>query len=146
MVYTGIVQPGVNSKSSVFEGIFMNYSIGQFSQMMNLSVHTLRYYEQLKLILPNRKVNGHRFYSEDDAAWIQFIKRLKDTGMPIKEIQKYANLRAKGDKTLGERMEMLKQHRTILTERINAMQEHLTNLDDKINYYSKEIKKKHLSK
>ena len=29
--------------------------------------------------------------------WLQFIKRLKDTGMPIKEIQKYAQLRAKGD-------------------------------------------------
>ena len=34
-----------------------------------------------------------------------FIKRLKETGMPIKEIKKYAVLRAKGDDTLSERME-----------------------------------------
>lgn len=38
-------------------------------------------------------------------------ERLKDTGMPIKEIRHYAELRAAGDSTLSERMEMLVQHR-----------------------------------
>jgi len=72
----------------------------------------------------------------------RFIKRLKDTGMPIKEIQKYARLRAKGDGTLKERMEMLVQHRAALTKEIAAMQEHLVKLDDKIRFYREEIRKK----
>ena len=46
-------------------------------------------------------------YSDKDLTWIAFIKRLKDTGMPIKEIRHYAELRADGDPTLSERMEML---------------------------------------
>ncbi len=119
----------------------MNFSIGEFSAITGLSIHTLRYYEKEKLIIPARKDNGRRCYSENDVNWIQFIKRLKDTNMPIKEIQKYAELRGKGDSTLIERMEMLTKHRIILKEEIATLQEHLENLNDKIEYYQVEINK-----
>lgn len=119
----------------------MNYSIGEFSKIAGLSIYTLRYYEQEKLIVPARKENGQRCYSENDIAWIQFIKRLKDTRMPIKEIQKYAQLRAKGNFTMPQRMEMLIEHRTALKNQIAQLQEHLENLDDKIGYYRVEINK-----
>lgn len=121
----------------------MGYAIGEFSSIIGISIHTLRYYEKESLIIPERKENGRRCYSDSDVAWIQFIKRLKDTDMPIKEIQKYARLRAKGDSTLDERMEMLIQHRAVLKMEIAAMQEHLDKLDDKISYYKTEINRKH---
>lgn len=117
----------------------MSYSIGEFSLLTKLSIDTLRYYEHEKLILPKRKENGRRCYSEKDINWIQFIKRLKDTGMPIKEIQKYAMLRAAGNCTLNERMEMLINHRIDLKNKISKLQEHLENLDDKIEFYQTEI-------
>lgn len=120
----------------------MRYTIGEFSSMTGISIYTLRYYEKENLIMPERKENGRRYYSDGDISWMQFIKRLKNTGMPIKEIQQYAQLRAKGDSTLEERMEMLIQHRTVLKEEITAMQENLENLDDKINYYKTEIGKR----
>lgn len=122
----------------------MGYAIGEFSSITGISIYTLRYYEKESLIIPKRRENGRRLYSDADISWIQFIKRLKDTGMPIKGIQKYALLRAKGDRTLKERMEMLIQHREVLKDEIAVMQENLTNLDDKIVYYQLEIKKKHL--
>ncbi|GHV83677.1 MerR family transcriptional regulator [Spirochaetia bacterium] len=117
----------------------MEYSIGEFSRLTCLGIHTLRYYEQENLILPNRKSNGHRCYSENDVTWIQFIKRLKDTKMPIKAIQKYAKLRADGDPTRLERMEMLIKHRGILKNEIKNLQEHLNKLDNKIQFYKAEI-------
>lgn len=122
----------------------MNYSIGEFSAITGISIYTLRYYEKEKLIIPNRHSNGRRAYSDDDLKWIQFIKRLKDTCMPLKKIKKYAELRAIGDTTLEERMEMLIQHRVVLMENIANMQEHLGNLNVKIDYYHKEIDKKSL--
>ena len=88
----------------------MEYSIGEFSRLTNLGIHTLRYYEHENLITPKRNSSNRRCYSDKDLAWIEFIKRLKDTGMPIKEIQCYAELRAKGDITLNERMEIKKRH------------------------------------
>ena len=74
----------------------MDYSIGEFSKVTGLGIHTLRYYEHENLIIPLRNASNRRRYSEKDIAWIAFIKRLKATGMPIKEIKKYAVLRAKG--------------------------------------------------
>ncbi|MCI8948175.1 MAG: MerR family DNA-binding protein [Lachnospiraceae bacterium] len=52
------------------------------------------------------------------------IKHLKDIGMPIKEIRRYAKLRADGEPTLSERMEMLVQHRQALNKQITQLQEH----------------------
>lgn len=117
----------------------MDYSIGEFSSTVGLSIYTLRYYEQEKLIVPARKGNDQRCYSEQDVTWIRFIKRLKDTGMPIKEIRKYAELRAEGNETMMQRMEMLIEHQNNLKQKIEKLQEHLENLDDKIDYYKAEI-------
>ncbi len=117
----------------------MDYSIGEFSKATGLGIHTLRYYEHENLIIPLRNSSNRRRYSEKDIAWIAFIKRLKATGMPIKEIKKYAALRANGDATLSERMEMLMQHRQSLNERIRQLQEHEAMLDEKIAFYRQEI-------
>ena len=119
----------------------MDYSIGEFSKVTGLGIHTLRYYEHGSLIIPLRNASNRRRYSEKDIAWIAFIKRLKATGMPIKEIKKYAALRAEGDDTLSERMEMLVQHRKSLNEQIRQLQEHEAKLDEKISFYQQEIKK-----
>lgn len=119
--------------------IFMNYSIGEFSQLTNLGIHTLRYYEHENLIMPERNSSNRRRYSDKDIEWIDFIKRLKDTGMPIKEIKYYAELRALGDPTLNARMKMLIQHRENLNEKIKLLQEHRDKLDEKIKFYQKEI-------
>lgn len=117
----------------------MDYSIGEFSKVTGLGIHALRYYEHENLIIPLRNASNRRRYSEKDIAWIAFIKRLKATGMPIKEIKKYAVLRAKGDVTLSERMEMLIQHRQSLNEQISRLQEHEAMLDEKIAFYRQEI-------
>ena len=119
----------------------MEYSIGEFSKLTGLGIHTLRYYEQERLIAPERNSGNRRCYSDKDFTWIAFIKRLKDTGMPIKEIRHYAELRAAGNPTLFERMEMLVQHRQALNEQIAQLQEHKIKLDEKIEFYKKEIER-----
>ena len=119
----------------------MEYSIGDFSKLTELGIHTLRYYEHEGLIAPERNSSNRRCYSDKDFTWIEFIKRLKDTGMPIKEIRHYAKLRAAGNPTLSERMEMLAQHQQALNEQIAQLQEHKIKLDEKIEFYKKEIER-----
>ena len=117
----------------------MEYSIGEFSKLTRLGIHTLRYYEHENLITPGRNSSNRRCYTDKDLAWIDFIKRLKDTGMPIKEIQHYAKLRANGEATLSARMEILISHRKALNEQISQLQEHMEKLDEKIEFYQREI-------
>lgn len=117
----------------------MNYSIGDFSKLTHLGIHTLRYYEKEGLITPGRNSANRRCYSDKDAEWIQFIKRLKDTGMPIKEIQRYARLRREGDATLEERLELLICHRKTLEAQMIQMQGHMVKLDEKIMFYCQKV-------
>lgn len=120
--------------------IFLEYSIGEFSRLTGLGIHTLRYYEQEGLVTPERNPGNRRRYSDKDLAWIEFVKRLKDTGMPVKEIQRYARLRAEGTVTLQERMDILIAHKEALGEQIGQLQEHMAKLDDKIDFYRQKIK------
>lgn len=119
----------------------MEYSIGEFSRRTGLGIHTLRYYEQEGLLAPRRDLNNRRRYSDGDAAWAEFILRLKATGMPVRNIKRYANLRAEGDGTLTERLEMLEQHRLALSEKIAELQEHQDRLDKKIEFYREQIRR-----
>ena len=119
----------------------MEYSIGAFSKKTGISIHTLRYYEKEELITVGRKSNGRRYYTDSDIAWIDFIKRLKETNMPIKEIRTYAFLRAQGAHTLKARLDLLNKHRLELVRDICEKNENLSMLDDKIDYYNHEIAK-----
>ena len=117
----------------------MNYSIGDFARLTGLTAHTLRYYEKEGLLEPERKSNGQRFYSEKDLEWVTFIKRLKETYMPLKEIKQYATLRALGDPTLKERQDLLALHRENLIQEMALLQDHLNKLDLKIEYYDYQL-------
>lgn len=118
----------------------MEYLIGSFAKITGFGIHTLRYYEKEHLIVPERNSSNRRCYSDKDIEWANFIKRLKETGMPIKEIKQYAALREAGDSTLKQRMEMLIIHRKSLAIKIKQMEEHMDKLDNKIKLYNDKIK------
>lgn len=114
-------------------------TIGEIAKKTNLPQSTLRYYEKKNLIIVERDSNGRRVYSENDVEWIKFIRRLKDTGMALKDISRYSELRYKGSGTMRERLYILQKHRQYVLKQKLKWNEYLQNLDDKIEYYKKSI-------
>lgn len=113
-------------------------NIKVFSKISGISAHTLRYYEKIGIFQEiNRNHSGHRNFSENDILWAEFINRLKETGMPLEQIKKYAVLRKQGEQTAGARMELLINHATALKKRISDEQQHLKKISEKIEYYEK---------
>jgi DNA-binding transcriptional MerR regulator len=111
-------------------------TIQQVAQATGLSVYTLRYYERIGLIHPiGRAGNTHRRYSTDDIGWIDFLTKLRSTGMSIQEMQTYAELQRQGDDTLPERLEMLKVLRRRVEAHIDELNDHLKIIRSKIEYY-----------
>lgn len=111
-------------------------TIQEVALATGLSEHTLRYYERVGLIHPiNRANNGHRRYSPDDLGWIDFLNKLRATGMSIRQMQAYAELQRQGDSTLPQRLEMLKAHRCKVEEHMAALRENLGIIYYKIDYY-----------
>ena len=111
-------------------------TIQEVSHVTGLSAHTLRYYERIGLIHPiHREENTRRCYTTDDVGWIDFLLKLRATGMSIKDMQRYAQLQRQGDATLPERVEMLKSLRDKVEAHIEEMNEHLKLIYYKIDYY-----------
>ena len=123
----------------------MGYPIGKFSKMVSLSIDTLRYYEKEHLIVPDRDQNNRRTYTDADQRWIAFIKRLKATGMPIKEIKTYARLRYQGNSTIDELQELLFTQKARLTAQRQEIDAHIAFLENKIATYH-QLKAKLLEK
>jgi DNA-binding transcriptional MerR regulator len=121
------------------------FTIQQAAVATGLTVHTLRYYERVGLIDPvGRAGNSHRRYSQDDIGWIEFLLKLKATGMTIQQMQRYAELQRQGDASLPQRVEMLKALRWQVQERMAELNEHMNLLNYKIDIYSNLIAEKQL--
>jgi len=116
--------------------IIQELTIQQVSEKTGLSVYTLRYYERVGLIHPiNRKDNSHRRYSLDDIGWIEFLIKLRATGMSIQQMQTYAELQRLGDATLANRVAMLCDLKQQAEAHIQELEEHLKIIRYKIEYY-----------
>ena len=115
-------------------------TIQEVAEATGLSTHTLRYYERIGLIHSiDRADNTHRRYTQDDVGWIDFLMKLKATGMTIQQMQIYAELQRQGDETLPERVEMLKALRRQVEAHMAELDEHMNVLNYKIEIYSEII-------
>ena len=112
-----------------------HYAIGEFSRKCGLSIDTLRSYEKEGLIHSHRLTNNHRYYDETEIAWVQFIIRLKQTGMPIKHMRTYAKLRYQGDETIPQRLELLFRQLDKLHAQQKDIDLHIDFLEKKIKTY-----------
>jgi DNA-binding transcriptional MerR regulator len=79
--------------------------------------------------------NGYRTYSSQHVAWIEFLKRLRATGMPIRDIQRYTELMRQGEHTLPERLQLLKQHQSRVEEHLKEVEHHLEVIGFKVASY-----------
>lgn len=112
-------------------------TIQQVAAATGLTVHTLRYYERCHLIAAvNRAANGHRRYGARDVRWVEFLTRLRRTGMPIRQLQQYANLVRQHPNGLQERRQILEAHREAVAAQITELQDNLAVIDWKIQHYS----------
>ncbi|MCP2260468.1 DNA-binding transcriptional regulator, MerR family [Streptoalloteichus tenebrarius] len=114
----------------------MTYSIAQAAERTGLSVDTLRYYERIGLLEPPaRDSGGRRVYSDADLTWLDFLTKLRLTGMPIRMMREYAQLRYRGVMTAGRRKQLLVEHRADVLERIAELRSCLDVLNYKIDNY-----------
>jgi DNA-binding transcriptional MerR regulator len=103
-----------------------------------MTTHTLRYYERVGLIQPvGRASNGHRRYSLADEAWIEFLHCLRATNMPIRAMQRFAELRQLGEASSLERRKILEDHQSTIAEQIVELQRAHKILEHKITNYRK---------
>ena len=112
------------------------WSTGEAAAKCGLSQHTLCWYERIGLLgTIERGGDGRRRFSDSDLDWLSLLIKLRATGMPVRDMQRYAELVRSGAGE-AERVELLKRHREEVRRALASQREYLKLLDTKIGYYS----------
>lgn len=112
------------------------YTPAAASARSGFSLDTLRYYERIGLLFGIRRTTGgQRVFTEDDLDWLGVLRCLRDTGMPIADMRRYAELARDGEATYAERLRVLREHATQLDTHIAALLDQQQHLHDKIRWY-----------
>ncbi len=126
--------------AAVTEPAERELSIAEAAEISGLSAHTLRYYERAGLLEPvGRNGSGHRRYRETDLERITFLARLRATGMPIREVRRYAELMQAGEDTNAARLALLERHRDAVLAGLETTAKNLELIEWKINFYKERL-------
>jgi len=102
------------------------YSIKSLATLSGVSVRTLRYYDQIGLLVPNRGHNDYRIYNHDDVLRLQQILLNREIGFSLDEIKQ------KLDQPDFDYLSALKKQRTHLVEKTHAFHKIIASIDDAI--------------
>lgn len=118
---------------SIARSFFM--LLKEFSEKTGLSRETLRFYERETLLVPKRNAKNYRVYSEDEYSQVQFLLKMKKTGMKLEEIKKYTYLQNTGSNTIEERLSILKKHKELLYDKQKELTDTIEFVNQKIDHY-----------
>jgi DNA-binding transcriptional MerR regulator len=117
-------------------------SVAEAAEASGLSPHTLRYYERAGLLEPvSRNGRGHRRYNSTDLERINFLTKLRGTGMPVRVVRRYSAMMRAGEATNEQRLALLEAHRETVVAKLGAIAKNLELIDWKINFYRERLKR-----
>lgn len=114
----------------------MTYSIGEISELLNISISTLRYYDKEGLLpLVNRTAGNIRVFDDTDLECLRMIECLKTTGMQLKDIKAFFEWCEEGDVTIDKRYQLFVQQKEKTEKQIEELQTALARINYKCEYY-----------
>ena len=113
------------------------YTIGQVSEMFDLPISTLRYYDK-EGFFPNLVRKGNiRYFSNNEIEALRLIECLKKSGLGIKEINQFFTWVSQGSASFEKRKELFEARKLAVEAEIQNLQKTLSLLEFKCWYYSK---------
>ena len=116
----------------------MTYTTAKAAEKIGISAHTLRFYDKEGL-LPNvgRDEHGNRRFTDNDLQWLSLLQCLKNTGMSLKDIKRFAECTTIGDDTIDERLALFESQTENVKQQIAELQRYLGLLEYKLAFYQK---------
>ncbi len=119
-------------------GNFM-YTIGQVSEMFNIPVSTLRYYDREGLFPGMERKSGIRKFSDNEIEALRVIECLKASGLEIREIKQFMEWTTKGSATYQQRKQLFETRLKKVEEEMANLQKTKDMLKYKCWYYETAI-------
>lgn len=115
------------------------YSIGQVSEMFNIPISTLRYYDKQGLFPNIERESGIRRFSDNELEALRVIQCLKKSGLEIKDIRQFMQWCKEGNSTYEKRLDLFLNQKKNVEAEIEKMTKVLDMLKFKCWYYQKAI-------
>ena len=116
------------------------YSISDMADMFNVSTRTIRYYEEIGLLKPERNQNGYRIYGKKEKIQLQLIFRGKKYGFALDEIKDMI-LRFDEDPTGREQVKKTIEYGERKVQEVTQSIEELMSLKNEMEKFLGEFKK-----
>jgi DNA-binding transcriptional MerR regulator len=110
-------------------------TITEVADLLDMSPHTLRYYERIGLVEVPRDPSGHRSYDAQTVRRLVFLTRMRLSGMAMRDLQHYMRLADEGDDTVPERLDLLLEHRDTIRRQLRELTLSLAATEYKIATY-----------
>lgn len=112
------------------------YTPAEVVEETGFTIDTLRYYEKIGLLERiGRNAAGQRRFSQQDVGWLGMVRCLRDTGMPIATMLRFAELVRAGDHTIAARIALLEEHDRQVQAQIDKLAERQSYIHNKISHY-----------
>lgn len=114
-------------------------TIAEVAERLHLSAHTIRYYERIGLVEVERDALGHRSYGLAAMRRLEFIRRMRQSGMSMADLERYLTLVEGGEDTVPQRLDVLLEHRDTVRAQVHDLQLALAAIEYKIATYGGQL-------
>tara|TARA_B100000768_G_C11004908_1_gene259522 strand:- start:14 stop:424 length:411 start_codon:yes stop_codon:yes gene_type:complete len=98
-------------------------NIGEVSKFSNLPVKTIRYYEDVGFVSPQRSKNGYRYFREEDVHKLAFLKRARSLGFTIDDCRMLLQLYENENRASSDVKTIARQHLLLIDEKVKGLKE-----------------------
>ncbi|MFE6076686.1 MerR family transcriptional regulator [Paenibacillus sp. NPDC057886] len=107
------------------------YKISEISKLYGISVDSLRYYEDLGVLEPQREKNNYRIYSLKDISKLNIIRDLRLLDFSMQKIKDYLD-----NHSLDKTLEILYEEQRLIQDRIHKLQQRGNMINERVNVIS----------
>ncbi len=98
-------------------------NIGAAAEITGVTAKTIRYYEEIGLIMPaRRQENGYRNYADEDIQILRFIQRARRLGFSVRDVESLLTLWQDKGRASADVKKLALKHIDEVEKRIEEMQ------------------------
>jgi len=105
------------------------YKIGEISKLYQIGTDSLRYYEKLGILTPQRGENDYRLYGLNDLWRLNVIRDLRRLNFPMEKIQSYMN-----NRSIATTRQLLEEELSAIEEQIALLSDLKSDVSNRLSY------------